>query len=48
MVNTQIFSDMGPEDSIRLESSLNQLFNNIDTIGGRKSILRNGGVDDYE
>ena len=47
MVNTQIFSDLGPEDSIRLESSLNQLFNDIDSIGGRKSILRNGGVDDY-
>lgn len=49
MVNsqTQIFSDLKQDDSIKLELSLNQLFTKINSIGGKKSLLSNGGVDSY-
>ncbi|WP_353933034.1 hypothetical protein WJM97_10820 [Okeanomitos corallinicola TIOX110] len=49
MVNsqTQIFSNLEQDDIIQLESSLNQIFRNIDSIGAKKSLLSNAGVNNY-
>ena len=44
---TKIFSDLEQDDIIQLDSSLNEIFRNIDSVKGKKSLLHYGGVDNY-
>lgn len=45
--NYKIFTDLEANDINQLESFLQNLFLNIDSIGGRRGILRNAGIDNY-
>ena len=46
-MTTQLFSDLEINDVLQLESALQNLFMQIDTIAGRRSLLKASGVDDY-
>jgi nucleoside phosphorylase len=45
--NYKIFTDLEINDINQLESALQNLFINIDSVGGRRGILRNAGIDNY-
>ncbi|NJN11050.1 MAG: hypothetical protein HC815_24930 [Richelia sp. RM1_1_1] len=47
MNNSKIFSDLEANDINQLESALQTLFINIDTVAGRRAIFRNAGIDNY-
>ncbi|NJN11049.1 MAG: hypothetical protein HC815_24925 [Richelia sp. RM1_1_1] len=47
MNNYKIFSDLEINDINQLESALQSLFINIDTVAGRRAIFRNTGIDNY-
>ncbi|MDJ0799100.1 MAG: hypothetical protein QNJ51_20150 [Calothrix sp. MO_167.B12] len=47
MNNSKIFSDLALDETIKLESALQNLFLNIDGVAGRRGILRNAGIDNY-
>lgn len=47
MTNPKIFSDLETENTIALESVLQDLFLDIDAVAGKKAILRNADIDNY-
>ncbi|MGL5832779.1 MAG: SEFIR domain-containing protein [Waterburya sp.] len=46
-INTKIFSYLELDDIVELEKALQNLFRQIDTVAGKKSILKASGIDDY-
>ena len=47
MKNSKIFSDLEQNHTYQLESALQTLFINIDTVAGRRAIFRNAKIDNY-
>ncbi|VEP12178.1 conserved hypothetical protein [Hyella patelloides LEGE 07179] len=45
--NYKVFSNIETGDLIQFEYALQNLFASIDSIAGKKSILKNSGIDDY-
>lgn len=46
-LNYQIFSDLSPDDIYQLEQAFQSLLGQINTIDGKKSVLKNSGIEDY-
>ncbi|MDJ0799091.1 MAG: TIR domain-containing protein [Calothrix sp. MO_167.B12] len=45
-INYQIFSDLSSDDVIKLETALQNVFRQFDSVAGRKSIFTSSGIND--